>query len=274
VQTINQLTGECLDAGSIFTNLTTKTASSIDRLSVLKKTDSTNNWVKRQPEPGVVVSLAESQTAGRGRRGRQWSSPPGSGILMSLRQPLQHKLGNMGTLSLQVGLAVLTAIQQMTGLPVQLKWPNDVMLDGRKLAGILVELNTTMLDQGHQQITAIIGIGVNVCWPSNVDVPVDLADCSQAKMAVSRNQLAAALINHLFDELHLFASTASASIAARWWQHDLLANQQVTVFHAGQSYIGRAAGIAADGGFVLDMGEHVQTFYSSEASIRLLEPKK
>lgn len=274
MQTINIRVDEGLDAGRIFANLTATTAGSIDRLSVLKKTDSTNSWVKRQPEPGVIVCLSESQTEGRGRRGRQWSSPPGSGILMSIRWPLQRELGNMGTLSLQVGLAVLTAIQQMTDLPVQLKWPNDVMLDGRKLAGILVELNTTMLDQGHYQVTAIIGVGVNVCWPSNIDVPADLADCNQAKKVFSRNQLAAALVDHLFDELRLFTVTESCSVVARWWQHDMLANQQVKVFHADKSYIGRAAGIAADGGFVLDMGEHSQTFYSSEASIRLLESDK
>ncbi len=261
---------QALDAGIIQSHLIAKVARYIDRLTVLAETESTSTWVKQQPEPGVVVCLAEAQTGGRGRRGRVWLSPPGSGVLLSIRIPVKQAVSELGMLSLQAGLAVSRAIQQVTGLEVQLKWPNDVMLDGNKLAGILVELQSINSAQTH----AIIGVGINVCWPEDEPPPQPLADCSYALSCFSRNQLAATVLNELTEAVLQYDQVPACSVVAQWWQHDLLANQMVQVKQADKIYCGRAAGIAQDGGFVLDTDDGVKIFYSSEVSIRLLNPRR
>lgn len=243
----------------------------IDRLTVLPQVDSTSNWVKQQPEPGVIACLAERQTAGRGRRGRSWSSPPGSGIVLSVRWPLHAASEALGLLSLQVGLAVREALAQVTALPVQLKWPNDLMLDGKKLGGILVELQSGGRSFAGQSVatTAIIGIGVNVNWPDDEPMPQPLADCRDADPPATRNALVAAMLTELNATLERFGTDPSCSIVSRWWQHDMLAGQQVVVQQNDREFTGRAAGIAGDGGFVLDTVDGIKTFYSSEVSIRV-----
>ncbi len=259
--------GQALDAGLIQASLTPQAAHCIDRLTILHQVDSTNSWIKQQPEPGVLACLAEQQTGGRGRRGRQWSSPAGAGIWLSLRWPFAHPAAQLGLLSLRTGLAIRQAVTANTGLPVQLKWPNDLMLVGRKLAGILVELQSG----GADQTMVIIGIGLNVRWPDAQPMPSDWADCRQAQPPVVRNQLAAAILNELVSEFASDAQPSACSVIARWWQHDMLAGQRVRVEHNGQRYLGRAAGIAADGAFVLDCDARLQHFHSSEVSIRLVQ---
>ncbi len=258
--------GEQLDAGFIQSHLTAEAAEYIDRLTVLDVAESTNSWVKQQPEPGVVACLAEEQTGGRGRRGRSWSSPAGCGVLLSVRAPLEHPASALSMLSMQAGLGVLQAIKQVTGLAVQLKWPNDVMLDGSKLAGILVELQSS----GPHQTTVVIGTGINVRWPESEPMPQPLADCRAAAKQFTRNQLAAGVLNELSNVLMHFGETAACSVVASWWQNDLLADQPVQIEQGGKRYTGRAAGLDQDGGFVLDTGNGVMTFHSSEASIRLI----
>lgn len=243
----------------------------IDRLTTLPRTESTNSWVKQQPEPGVIACLAEIQTAGRGRRGREWTSPPGSGVLMSLRWPLKVSANALGTLSLQVGLAVREAIEQATRLSVQLKWPNDLMLDGRKLGGILVELQSTVTGDSQAMITAIIGIGLNIRWPDDVEMPQPLADCRTAESPVSRNTLAAAMLNELTVMLDQLDTQSACSVVARWWQHDMLANQIVSIQQGEKQFTGKATGIAGDGSFVVEIDAGIRKFYSSEVSIRLHE---
>jgi len=254
-----------LDAGLIQMQLNHQAAKYIDRLSVLAQVDSTSTWVKNQPEPGVIACLAETQTGGRGRRGRSWASPVGTGVLLSVRAllPQTHALQ---TLSLRMGLAVLTAIQQVTMLQPKLKWPNDVMLNGSKLAGILVELQTGNATQS----TVIVGVGINVRWPDTEQMPQPLADCRDACIDFTRNQLAAAVLNQITDVLMQYDQTPICSVIAQWWQHDILAGQQVQVEQADKLWIGRAAGIAEDGGFVLETDTGVKTFHSSEVSIRLV----
>lgn len=265
---MNHSTMSCLDAGQIQAQLIPEAAMQIDRLTVLQETESTNTWVKQQPEPGVIACLTEAQTAGRGRRGRVWLSPPGTGVLMSLRWPLKVSAETLSTLSLQVGLAVQLAIEQGTGLPVKLKWPNDVMLKGQKLGGILVELQSSVTDDGQPITTVIIGIGLNVLWPDGAEMPQPLADCRDAESPVSRNALAAAILSELTIMFNELESQSACGVVARWWQHDMLANQMVTVQQGEQQFCGRAIGITGDGGFVVETDAGIQTFYSSEVSIR------
>lgn len=262
---------EALDAGLIQSRLSPEAAMQIDRLTVLPEVDSTSSWVKRQPEPGVIIGLAECQTAGRGRRGRSWTAPAGSGILLSVRWPLRAAPEALRLLSLQAGLAVREAVAQTSGLAVRLKWPNDLMLDGKKLGGILVELQSGGRDFAGEQVatTAIIGIGLNVSWPDAEPMPQPLADCRDADPPVTRNGLAAAMLTELSAMLGQFGADPACSIVSRWWQHDMLAGQPVVVQQNDQQFTGRAAGIAADGGFVLDTDDGIKTFYSSEVSIRL-----
>jgi BirA family biotin operon repressor/biotin-[acetyl-CoA-carboxylase] ligase len=136
----------------------------IPRVEVHSLIDSTNDYLMRrlpnQLSPGQVC-LAEYQSAGRGRRGRQWVSPFGSQIYLSMYWHLEQGLSAAMGLSLVTALAVSDAIKMHCGVQVQLKWPNDVYLQGVKLAGILIELEGQALEPSH----CVIGIGVNLNMP-------------------------------------------------------------------------------------------------------------
>ena len=114
----------------------------------------------RAGAPEGLVVVAEEQTAGRGRAGRTWSAPAGSGLLLSvlLRPDVEPRL--LGTLPLMIGVAVAEAVEAFVPSPCQLKWPNDVLLDGRKVAGVLIQ--SRLSGERTEYINAGIGINVNV----------------------------------------------------------------------------------------------------------------
>ena len=123
--------------------------------------DSTNLEVKRRAEagePGPFLAVADEQTAGRGRRGRSWDSPPGTGIWMSLLLRPGIRPENASMLTLVAALAVAEGIRRATGLTTGIKWPNDVVVGGRKICGILTEMQTDLLEISY----VVIGIGINV----------------------------------------------------------------------------------------------------------------
>lgn len=235
-------------------------------------TDSTNSQLMEKLKDGVVlekgsVLVAEAQTAGRGRRGKQWFSPFGCNLYFSMYWQLEQGIQAAMGLSLVVGLAVAKVLHQQWQLPVRIKWPNDLYLDHKKLGGILVEL----AGQTHAQCDVVIGLGLNIRMPGQsaqaIDQPwIDLT--SALGQAVDRNLLVALLQQELVDSLQCFGAQGFASYVQEFNQLNEFCAQQVTLSSGSQTIIGLCAGVDAQGGLVLEINGQKQSFYGGELSLR------
>lgn len=174
-----------------------------DRIVLEDHVDSTNNLAKQLASAGAPAGtcvLAETQTAGRGRRGRSFASPGGMGVYLSIILRPDAKPDELMHLSACVAVAAAEAVEALTGLHAGIKWVNDLVADGKKLSGILTELSLEM-ESGRVQY-AVAGIGINCCQCA-ADFPPELADFAtsiamQTGADPDRNALAAALIHSLF----------------------------------------------------------------------------
>lgn len=235
-------------------------------------TDSTNSQLMQKLKDGVVldkgsVLVAEAQTAGRGRRGKQWFSPFGCNLYFSMYWQLEQGIQAAMGLSLVVGLAVAKVLHQQWQLPVRIKWPNDLYLEHKKLGGILVEL----AGQTHAQCDVVIGVGLNIRMPGQsaqaIDQPwIDLT--SALGQAVDRNLLVALLQQELVDSLQRFGAQGFACYAQEFNQLNEFCTQQVTLSSGSQTIIGLCAGVDAQGGLVLEINGQKQSFYGGELSLR------
>ncbi len=225
--------------------------------------------------PAGTVVIAKSQSAGRGRRGRTWISAPGDSLTFSLLWRFAIGTSPAG-LSLAVGVAVVRAIEKVgagrtantrpaannMGTAVQLKWPNDLLLDGRKLGGILIELVP-----GSPQV-AVIGIGLNLRLPEAL--PPELREYSAAlNGADDPNRLLAQILVELLAVLECFARTGFSGLRAAWTQHHAYENAPVRLlsdFAPPRSGICRGADV--DGALLLDIGGTVERVLSGEVSLR------
>lgn len=239
----------------------------LSELTVLDSVDSTNAWLQKQHGDGVMVCLAEQQTAGRGRRGRGWTSPYGANLYFSLSWPFASLPPDFGAMSLAVGIAVRRALQEMNIPDVQLKWPNDLYARGAKLGGILLE----MRGEPPGACRVVAGIGVNVAMPEKAAAEIDQAWvdlASLAGVAVSRNVLAARLIEQLFEVLETFSREGFRPFLAEWRQADCLMGHEVVVSDANQRWQGMAAGIAADGALEVNIQGETRRFLVGDVSLR------
>lgn len=219
------------------------------------------------PQQACCV-LAEMQQAGRGRRGRQWVSPYGRNLYFSMLWSFERGMASLDGLSLLVGLCVLKAMQPRVLQTLQLKWPNDVLADRQKLAGILLEIVGDPTGLCH----VVIGIGVNVNWQkdgraSGIDQPWTSLS-ALAGQAVERNSLVAALLRELLVVLPRFAQQGFAPFADAWQQHDAFAGQEVMLQSGEQVVLGVAAGVGEKGELKLLTAQGVQLFHGGEVSLR------
>ncbi|MEK4365252.1 biotin--[acetyl-CoA-carboxylase] ligase [Paenibacillus sp. FSL M8-0212] len=211
---------------------------------------------KGQAEGAVVI--AEEQTGGRGRFGRQWFSPPGKGIWMSvlLRPdlPLQHT----PQLTLLTGVAVCRAVRACSGADAGIKWPNDVLIDGRKVCGILLE--STVED--HEVRYCIAGIGVDVNFDPE-DYPEDLTTIAtslkmETGQSVDRTKLTAAILTELEQLYFLYQKEGFGVISALWEALSVSMNREITVTNPHGVIEGKAIGLDPSGALIVDKhdGEH------------------
>jgi len=255
---------EWLDAGRILSALAPELALRLRRLTVLEETDSTNAWVRRQPEPGTIVALAEAQTAGRGRRGRSWQSPPCAGVWLSVRHVFEDGVRALGLLGLATAVACARGIESCAGVGVGLKWPNDLMLDGRKLGGILVELG----GEAEGPCEAVVGVGVNVYPPAAASLDQPAVGLAELVPGVSRNALAAALVNRLVGAFEALGSGSAPALLRDWRSRDVLAGHAVTVESVNERLSGDCRGISERGGLLLATASGEREFLSAEVSVR------
>ena len=213
------------------------------------RTDSTNRVAMElgyANEPEGTVVLAEEQTAGRGRAGRSWHSERATGIYVTLLlrpkiSPVQAPL-----LTMMAGLSAHAAIQAQTGLKADIKWPNDLMLDGKKLGGILTEM--------HAEPTlvrfVIVGIGINVNQEQFPNELRDIATSLRAETgkAQSRLDLLARLLGEFETDYNRFVRQGSRSVTERFAQVSSYASgKKVRVTNGGESYTGVTAGLRPEG---------------------------
>ncbi len=232
-------------------------------VEVAERVDSTNTRLlaRSSSHAGPLALFAEHQMAGRGRRGRQWHTRLGEALTFSVLWQVDGGVARLSGLSLAVGLAIVRALAGF-GLPVALKWPNDVLLQGRKLAGILVELAGDTLGP----TSVVIGVGINLQSPE-VDQPT--AGVRDTRPELSRNELAGALLTELAQVLDEFAQGGFAGLRQDWQQHHLWQDQPVELIHAdGLRITGIARGVDSLGALLLETPDGVQRFHSGDVSLR------
>lgn len=240
-------------------------------LRILPESRSTNSELIDEPpadDGRVHVVATERQTAGRGRRGREWQSWPGGSLTFSTLWRFLPGAPVPAGLSLVAGLAVVRALETLGVEGLQLKWPNDVLVHGEKLAGILVEL----LPARGQPPAAVVGIGLNLRLPPGASIPGQPAVTDLARHVAplpDPNRLLATLLG----ELHaLFATYAVAGFAAfrgAWQQRNAFADLPVRVSGDRDEVLGICAGVDDDGALLVRTDAGAVRILSGEVSLRL-----
>ncbi|MCB1747680.1 MAG: biotin--[acetyl-CoA-carboxylase] ligase [Gammaproteobacteria bacterium] len=255
---------EALDRAALRERLDGAACVAWPAIEVARVTDSTNERLLRALDSGDIhghALFAEFQTAGRGRRGDRWISPPGSGLCFSCGWRFDAPPSTFSALSLVVGLAVVRCLREAGADDARLKWPNDVVRNGRKLAGILIEMRSEAGGPCH----TVIGIGVNIALSPQaraaIDQPSDdvTAACGHA---VSRNALAASLLGRLGAMLAEFATQGFAPFRDDWLAHDALVGRTVLLDLGPRTVSGRARGVDAHGALLIEHGGRCEPFVS------------
>jgi len=224
-----------------------------DALDIQFTVDSTNLEAMRQIRAGVdrYLLLAEHQSAGRGRRGRQWVSPLGHNIYMSLLWRFQSGVAALEGLSLVLALSVVQALSRFSLPGLAVKWPNDVLTNGRKLAGILLELQGDVDGPCH----VVMGVGVNTRIPEAAGVAIDqpYSDMSAASgNAIDRNAVAVALIDSMVQNVEKFEREGFVPFRQQWLEHDAYFGRPVEVRSGQHVSTGIVAGVDDNGRLLLD----------------------
>lgn len=236
-----------------------------------EEVDSTNTWGKRLAEEGAphgTLVVADEQTQGRGRRGRSWQSPKGTNISMTLilRPDLEPARASM--LTIVMGLSVAQGLKELLKLPVQIKWPNDAVLNGHKLCGILTEMSA-QIDYINY---VVVGTGINVNLP---EVPEELKDIATSLLIetgrrVNRAEVIGAVLRAFARNYESFLAAGDLTGLLNAY-NEILANRdrQVRVLDLKEPYEGVALGINARGELLVRKADgSISEVYAGEVSVR------
>ena len=230
--------------------------------------DSTNTQLMAIGEQNSIaglVYLADFQFGGKGRRGRSWMSPFGRNIAISMGFATRKPLNQLGGMSLVVGLAVASVLDSLGARQLALKWPNDVLLEGRKLGGILIELI-----QRPQHTEYVVGFGVNVALTEEEILAIGqpVSDLRGAGVDVSRNDLAVACVQSVSRYMDLFESEGFAPFVSAFNDMHLYQGETCTLIQGNQQVVGRVEGIGLNGELILQTQQGEQRFHGGEVSLR------
>ncbi|MCE7903897.1 MAG: biotin--[acetyl-CoA-carboxylase] ligase [Gammaproteobacteria bacterium PRO9] len=295
---------DLLDAGRIRTGLEPRVRTAVESLEVLTVTLSTNLCLTGRPPPPEGRSrivAADYQTGGRGRRGRRWLSPLGHGICLSVARSFATIPRDLPALSLVAGIAVVDALTDLGAAGVLLKWPNDVMGDGGKLGGILVEVagepgvllkwpNDVMAGGGKLggilvevagepggPLHVVIGIGLNVRSVAGLATklheeggafPAVALDQVTGEKRLNRSDIVAGILNSLHAHLEQFEVLGWTGIADRWQGRDFLRGLAVVVTQGSRTISGTARGIADDGALIVEVDDILTTVVAGDVTLR------
>jgi BirA family transcriptional regulator, biotin operon repressor / biotin---[acetyl-CoA-carboxylase] ligase len=234
--------------------------------------DSTSSECQRRAAdlPDGSIVLAETQHAGRGRRGRSWLSPPGLNVYLSCLKRFDRGFAALSGLSLAVGVALVQALDSLGIAGVGLKWPNDVLVSasGAKLAGILVELSGEY--QGPS--TAVIGIGLNLRLPPELHAQAGQPVADLAELAggtpPGRNRTVAVLAGSLLGALERFDAEGFTAFAGAYAELDLLHGRPLRLSDAQGSFDAVGDGVDAQGALRVLRGNEALRIDSAEVTVR------
>ena len=244
-------------------------------VEIVEVTDSTNTLLMQRAAAGELVGTviaAEWQQAGRGRLGRPWHAGIGRALTFSLLWRFAQGAGAIAGLSLAAGVAVIRALHDLGANEARLKWPNDVLWRGRKLAGMLIEMQGDALGPS----AVVIGIGLNVrlseAMRGRIDQPA--ADLENAcARALDRNAVLASILVRLVQVLDEFTEHGFAPLRAEWERHHAHQGQKVAVkLPTGRMEEGVASGVADDGALLFQTGTAVRRLHSGEITVRAAAP--
>lgn len=273
-----------IDEDKLRASLPGEWQSEIDVLEVLPQIPSTNTRVLELLKSGeyqrCCICTAESQTAGRGRRGRQWVSPFAQNIYLSLSWRFEQGVVATEGLSLAVGVAIVDALDKVGVQGAALKWPNDVLYDGRKLGGVLLEITGDMSGECH----VVVGLGLNVAMSlsrsltqdsaqgqasSQIDQPwVDIHEILNGSPP-SRTALVSALLAELLPLLSSYERRGFSEYMDRWQAHAAFVGEQVSVSTGSKSTCGTMLGVASNGALQLMVDGECKEFVGGEVSLRV-----
>ena len=243
----------------------------LNNIEIYFSVDSTNTCAMRHAQKGAngVICLAEQQTAGRGRRGRQWVSPFANNVYLSLCWQFQGGAAQLEGLSLAVAVAVTQALDVCGVENIKVKWPNDLLWNGCKLAGILLE----MTGDATGACQVVVGIGINVDMSNIVIDGIDQPwiDISQiTKKTMSRNKIAGKVIDKLLLALDQFQKEGFTPFRKDWLAKDAYAEQHIILTTASQNVVGIEKGVNEHGALCVETAQGMQYFHGGEVSVRAI----
>lgn len=236
--------------------------------SVFSEIDSTNAYLMQQApvsSDSLQICVAEYQTAGRGRRGRQWQSPFASNIYLSLKRQFRCGLEGLGGLSLAVGVACAEALQPFSQREIGLKWPNDLRIGEQKLGGVLIELS----GEAGGPCQVVIGVGVNVRMRSapTIDQPwISLHQCSPR--LPGRNTLVRALVEQIVRMSAQFDREGFSPFRERYLQRDVYLDQRIDISSFQQTISGIHHGVDETGSLLLSTANGLERIQVGDVSLR------
>ena len=239
--------------------------------------DSTNDAMMRVAEDNFDqrhICFAEMQTAGRGRRGREWVSPFARNLYFSVLWPFSQGIAAIQGLSLAVGLAVHRSLEEQGVKGVGLKWPNDILVSkgvasGAKLGGILIELTGDMSDAC--QVVIGVGLNLNLTNQDLTQIDQSATGIKQLGGSVERNAMAANLVSHLCQVLEQFSQQGFGPLQEEWNRHDAFKGQAVRLILPSSEIKGVCAGVNEKGELQLETEAGLQSFNAGEVSLRVIE---
>lgn len=262
---------QLLDSEAIKSGISGPVRNGIGELIIKDTIDSTNRYILERLDSSTtrpLVCLAESQTTGRGRRGRRWISPYASNLYLSIGW--HHAAGpqSFAGLSLAMGVAVMRVLSQYRSTGIGLKWPNDIIADGKKLGGILIE----MAGDASGPCSLVVGLGLNVRMPAtqgqDIDQPwVDLSTLL-GQSTPSRNELAAGLITEMCTIINEYPEVGFRHYQTEWQQWDQYRNKTVSIIQGERHQQGTVSGVDQQGNLLLKTARGIQSFNAGEISLR------
>ena len=260
-----------LDRAHLLKLLGSAAAKFRDRLHLLDEVDSTNRYLVDQVasdrDVNGAVCLTETQLSGRGRRGRSWVATPYCNLTLSMAWRFTGGPGLISGLSLAAGVALVRALEEYGVAGAGLKWPNDVLWDDRKLAGLLVDIQ----GEASGPSLVVLGVGINGQisheHARHIDQPwIDLQSITGE--VVDRNRLAALVMRHLLSMFQMFATEGFSPFRKEWQKRHLFHGRHVRLIQGNREFSGTAEGIDENGGLVIRHARTRQVFHSGEVSLR------
>lgn len=268
---LSQKQNHKLSKALIENELANSNASKVPAVYVFEELDSTNQWLLDNISSAYdrsVLCVAECQKSGRGRAGRQWCSPSGSNVYMSFSRQVAGCRGNVSAVSLVIGLALVRVLKQKGVSGVSIKWPNDVLIDGRKLAGILIESKVV-----SGVLVLVVGVGINVQMPVNfvLNSEIGWADLSGKGVFLSdRNELIALFYIECQKMIDEFTNEGFSIFRNEWLSYDEFAAKEVKIVDRDQIiYSGIEMGVDDEGCLLVRSGAEIKRIFTGDVSLRI-----